>query len=252
MTEPSEGYKSGVQKVELGGTAADGTWSGSTQGGVISLGTYLTGEGYGVSTASVSAIGPSGDDALFVFTSTDYDDGDQVVGSGFTNASGYANDTWTISWVSNASAKLKDSDGNTVSYADVGSATDTGTFVFTHLSRGRFYTSQRLGKVYTVLDDISTASPTESAIFPFVGSLMSMECKVVHDTSGAVSATVSVYGTNETAIPTDYGSPLVTFSLSGTDEDRAHATVEASFLNYYAVISAIEDASQGVTLKVGV
>ena len=234
--------------VEMRGTnATTGKWDEAQLGGVVSLGTFLTDERYHTTEAAVSGISDSGGDALFLFEVTDYDDGDQVVGSGFEPATA-VNNTFTIEKVSTVTGKLTESDGTTLSWVDVGSASDTGTFTFKHLGRGYSLVNGVQGITTVILNDVSADS--DGPLYRTWSDMMSIEAKVVHDTSGAVGATVTVYGTEETSVPSVDGTPLVTFTLSGTDEDRASATVQCKFTNIYAVVSGISSANVGVTCTV--
>lgn len=216
MATPGDGYNSGIQRVEIGSTSTtDGKWSSSNVGGVVSLGTYLTGERYPTTVSAVSSISNSGGSALFVFASTDYDDGDQVVASGFTGNSGYVNGTWTVVKASPLTATLKDSAGTTVTWLNVGSATDTGTFTFTHLSRGYFVVRDEGGGGASVTkmedwDDGDGASGNGTAIAA-PSSKMTFQA-VANGSSGAFTAVVTIKGSND---GTNFET-LGTISLSGT------------------------------------
>jgi len=122
-----------------------------------------------------------------------------------------------------------DADGNSSASAPVPAAAPIPTGTTTLLSRT------------TNGDGTITASPA---------SLISVEAKVVHATSGAVAGVIKLYGTFESAIPTDKGDPLATFILSGTDEHRGNLTVQHMFSNLYADVSGISGTTTA-TLTVG-
>jgi len=107
------------------------------------------------------------------------------------------------------------------------------------------------GRSVTLLSDISATG--DGSLYKTPGRVVSLECVDTHDTSGAVSCTVTVYGTNETSVPTtDSDDYLAKFTLSGTDEVRGSITVEHAFNNLYAVVDAIGSANEGITLTAGV
>ena len=107
------------------------------------------------------------------------------------------------------------------------------------------------GQTTTLLSDVSATGGGGLKVAP--AQRISLECKVLHDTSGTVGCTVTVYGTNESSIPaTAPNSYLAQFVLTGTDEARDAITIEHRFANIWGTVDAIDSASMGVTLTAGV
>jgi hypothetical protein len=208
---------------------------------LTSMATLLADERYPGSEETISDISTGG---IVTFSVADYDDGDQGV---ILNSDNSADGTYTVVKTDTTHCTLLDSDGDAVTFGSQGT---TGTMTFTHLSRGSSKDKEQEGvTIQTMLDDVSATG--NSSLINSPAGLLSFECKDVHDTSGAVSATVSIYGTNETTIPSvNSGTVLKTFSLSGTTEVRDTDTLQHRFRNIYAVISAIGSANEGVTLTV--
>ena len=106
---------------------------------------------------------------------------------------------------------------------------------------------QLTDKVVVTLLDNATANKTTDA-FPLVIGNGTLEGYVTG--TGAVAATINVYGCN-TKRNTN-GILLSTISLSGTTSDQAGASISSNWGYIYAVLSGISGTSAAVTVTIGV
>jgi len=106
---------------------------------------------------------------------------------------------------------------------------------------------QFIDKVVVTLLDAATANKTTDA-FPLVIGNGTLEGYVTG--TGAVAATISIYGCN-TKRNTN-GILLATLSLSGTTSDQAGAPISSNWGYIYAVLSGISGTNAAVTVTIGV
>jgi hypothetical protein len=106
---------------------------------------------------------------------------------------------------------------------------------------------QFIDKVVLSFLDTATANKTTDA-FPVPVGNNTLEAFI--SGTGAISATVNVYGCN-TKRNTN-GILLATISLSGTNSDAAGSTISSNWGYMYAVLSAISGTGAAVTVTLGV
>jgi hypothetical protein len=100
-------------------------------------------------------------------------------------------------------------------------------------------------EVFTLLDAVTTNQTSRAYAIP--------KCRRTVQASiagtGAVSGTVTWYGSNSNAA--SGGIELATSTLSGTDSDTTGADIPAEWPYMYCVLSAISGTSAAVTASVG-
>lgn len=101
-------------------------------------------------------------------------------------------------------------------------------------------------QVFTVLNAVTTNQQSDT--FPLVPKERTIEAFI--DGTGAVSATLKVYGAN-TKRATN-GVLLATITLSGTNSDAAGSILSSNWGYVYVVLSAISGTGAAVTFTVAV
>jgi hypothetical protein len=102
-------------------------------------------------------------------------------------------------------------------------------------------------KVVITLLDAVTANK-QSDTFPIPVGTNTIEAFVTG--SGAVAATIVIYGANTKR--TTNGIPLATITLSGTDSDQAGDILTSNWGYMYAILSGISGTSAKVTVTIGI
>ena len=99
-------------------------------------------------------------------------------------------------------------------------------------------------QIFTILNAVTTNQQSDT--FPLVPKDRTIEAFI--NGTGAVSATVKVYGANTKR--TTNGVLLATINLSGTTSDAAGSILSANWGYVYVVLSGITGTSAAVTFTI--